>query len=195
MQNAIQHNGTIGKPISAEEWNKALQISTGHEIVSMLDSLHRSPLAISAIHLSTVREYFFSGIDIKIFPKKVAFTSLRENVVSEKNMTLCDLIRDVYANMFIAEVRPKRYEAIMDMLFKSFGCAFRKRFDQLLPGHDTMELRDILHSNLWICIYYQIGFHILGDMDAQSVMNFFVRSFLRGNFPLQGKDNFIFLVQ
>ena len=179
MQNAIQHNGTIGKPISAEEWNKALQISTGHEIVSMLDSLHRSPLAISAIHLSTVREYFFSGIDIKIFPKKVAFTSLRENVVSEKNMTLCDLIRDVYANMFIAEV----------------GCAFRKRFDQLLPGHDTMELRDILHSNLWICIYYQIGFHILGDMDAQSVMNFFVRSFLRGNFPLQGKDNFIFLVQ
>ena len=87
MQNVIPHNGIIGNPISAEEWNEALQIRTGPEIVSMLDPLHHNPLAISEKNPNTIREYFFSGIDIKIFPKKVMFTSLSEDMVPEKNAT------------------------------------------------------------------------------------------------------------
>ncbi len=199
MQNVIPHNGIIGNPISAEEWNEALQISTGSEIVSMLDPLHHQLLKISEIDPNTTRDYSFANLEQKIFPKKITFATKHEGIELIKNASLCDIVCNRYANAIIHTLGSKRFSAIIDLMTQSFvsalGSALRIRFAELFPIYTSIGLHNVLHSNLWICMYYQIGYHILGDQKTQSDMSFFVRSFLRGNFPLQCKDSLVFLVQ
>lgn len=157
------------------------------QVMDLLSTLYESPLELKECD-AKLHAHLKSG------PQIVTL----DTVFSATEKTcFADFVRTKHAKDFITDLGVNRYTPIIDLLNSVFDNTLRRRFEELTRGCPMRNIHNVLHENLRICVYYAIGFTILGQKNRVCLLKHYINFFLNGNFPfsITSQGSIIFLVR
>ena len=181
-----QSHSAKDKYLLAEDINKRLSISSGIDITELICELQALRLELKPPDPAIK----------SIILRKVQFISAHELKSFDWRVSLCEMLREKHATVLLSALNG-RHEKIIDIMNEVFKGRFRKMLQVNLSSISVEKLIGEIHANLWVCIYYTIGYMLLGDHKTAKKLKKFIEAFQAGNFPLQRTTNnsLLFLTQ
>lgn len=192
----------IYNPFSEKDWNEALKIHNGKELVDFFTPFYLSELRIVSPSMLLINgiEKGLQAFGTQSSPIKLLSVSNDAiHVPPSFKETLDDIIVKRYARNLLPELGETRVNLLIRCIWKIFCNTLKEKIARNFPKRSFEPLIQALWVNLRVLLFYQAGLLIVGNKKEVELLNIFSDAFLKGIFPLgyiNGKNlNFVIFVK